>query len=251
MALHWSKRQQAYVISTFVAIVLMIGVAVAAAVLYESPTCFDGIQNQNERGVDCGGSCEYLCRAEVSMPFVSFARPLIQVPGRIDVAAYIENRNQHAEAKNAPYVAEVFDAQGRTLGSHTGTIDLPARTVVPLFIPGVASGTTAARAFITFGDEVHFRTARSVPADVMVSRTDFFPGTEPRVVTSIANTTAYPIHDRMAVATVYGPDDVVIAASRTVIRFIDAFGAADAIFTWPQDIDSAARVEVRVVPVIP
>lgn len=250
MALNWSGRQQAYIISTFVAVVLMTAVAVGIAIFYETPTCFDGKQNHTETGIDCGGSCTHLCSVDVAKPHVSFVRPLVQVPGRIDVVAYIENRNQHAEAVRAPYTVDVHDAQGRTLGTREGTIDLPARTVVPLFIPGVASAPAANKAFIEFGD-VKFRQASGVQAEVMVSGTQIEPGASPRVRATITNTTPEQLYDRPVIATVYGNDGLVIAASRTVVRFIDAFGTAEAIFTWPQPLYDIARVEVRTIPTLP
>ena len=37
-------------------------------------TCFDKIQNQDEEGVDCGGKCQILCRADSIKPIVYWQR---------------------------------------------------------------------------------------------------------------------------------------------------------------------------------
>jgi hypothetical protein len=40
----------------------------------ERPTCFDGRNNQDELGVDCGGSCAIFCPAQVLGPVVRWSR---------------------------------------------------------------------------------------------------------------------------------------------------------------------------------
>ena len=252
MALTWSDRRRTTVIAGFAIVVLLIGSGTAFAVMYKVPSCMDQKQNGDETGVDCGGSCAYLCRADVDAPRVTFARA-VSSAGRTDVIAYVENRNRDAETKGAKYTVEVFDEAGAPLGKREGTIDLPARAVVPIFIPGIVTGIGAVpRAFVSFDDAMQWRTPRGDEASFSVSGVALTQDAQPRVTAKIGNTSAVAAYGRTAIATVFDADGLAIAASKTVVRQVPAFGVTDAVFTWPEPFaGTAVRVEVSVVPVLP
>lgn len=252
MALTWADKRRAYVIGGFVLVGLMLLAAVAIAVFYEAPSCMDRKLNQDETGIDCGGSCQYLCNAEVDPARITFARA-IAYGGRTDVVAYIENRNRTAEAKGAKYTAEVYDESGRLLGKKEGMIDLPARATVPLFIPAIAPGVAVApRAFITFEDDMKWRSAREGQIALKVVGSEILAGEKPRVRATVANPDAKIAYDRTVIATVFDGAGQAIASSRTVVRQVPAFGEAQAVFTWSEPFSSqAARVEVMEVPTLP
>jgi hypothetical protein len=59
----WSKKRQTfYIVTAMVFFILVVGLPVFFAT-YKPPSCSDGKQNQNEKGVDCGGPCSVLCKA--------------------------------------------------------------------------------------------------------------------------------------------------------------------------------------------
>ncbi len=252
MALTWSDRRRAWIIAGFAIVALLVVSGIAFAVMYQVPSCTDGKQNADEAGVDCGGSCAYLCTADVDAPRVTFARTVASA-GRTDVIAYVENRNRDAEAKAATFSVEVFDEAGAPLGKREGTIDLPARAVVPVFVPGILAGIgTAPRAFISFDDSMQWRTPTGDASSFVVSSVALTQGAQPRVTAKIGNTSATAAYGRTAIATVFDADGLAIAASKTVLRQVPAFGAADAVFTWPEPFaGTPVRVEVSVVPVLP
>jgi hypothetical protein len=251
MALTWAGRRQAYILGGAAAAALLLIAGIAFAVVYEAPSCADGKQNQDEAGVDCGGSCAYLCPAGLMEPRVTYVRALSGAGGRTDVVASIENRNRTAEAKDASYRVEVFDAAGALLGAKEGTLDLPAYGSTPLFLAGVVPGVgTAPRAYVSFG-EVRFRTARAEET-LKVSGVEIVPGERPRVRATVSNGAASAAYERALVATVFAADGSVIAASRTVLRQVPAFGTSEAVFTWAEAFpESAVRAEVALVPLLP
>lgn len=240
------------IIGGFVAVMLVLAAGVAFAVMYKVPSCMDGKQNADEAGVDCGGSCAYLCKADVEAPRISFARAVAS-GGRTDVIAYVENRNRNAEAKAASYAVEVFDEAGTLLGKKEGTIDLPARSVVPVFIPGILPGIgVTPRAFVSFPDDMRWRTPTENEPPFSVTGVKLVEGTQPRVTATIGNTAATASYGRTAIATVFDASGQAIAGSKTMVRQIPAFGSAEAVFTWTEPFQgTAARVEVSVVPVLP
>lgn len=253
MALTWSQRRQFAVIGTAASVLVLLVAGVVFSVMYDVPSCMDGKQNQDEAGVDCGGSCTYLCKADVQAPRVSFARSLSIGSGRTDVVAYIENRNQDAESKSAPYLVELVDDQGRIVASRRGTIDIAARSVVPLFIPALAQGVYAgSRALVTFEESLAWRTVREGSAQPAVRSVEILPGDRPRVRAVLENPSPQSLYNRTVVATVFSSDGSAIAASQTVVREIKAQGTFDALFTWNEPFpEGALRAEVRAVPVLP
>ncbi len=237
-----------------IGLTLLLGVAFA--VMYEAPSCGDGVQNQDESGVDCGGSCAYLCRADVNQPNVSnppaFVRAVAN-SGRTDVIAYVENRNQNAEAKDASYRVDVYDDQGALLGTREGRTDLPARSLVPVFIPGIVPGITSSpRAFVTFEEDIEWRTPRIGETLLAIEDVTLEAGNRPRVNAVLKNRSAEAVYSRTLVATVFDASGAAIAASQTVVREVSAFGSAPAVFTWFVPFPAeAARVEVLSVPRLP
>lgn len=252
MALTWADRRRAYLFGGVGAIGLMLVAAVAFSIMYEAPSCRDFTQNQDEAGVDCGGSCAYLCASQVQKLPPPEVRAISTASGRTDVVAYIENRNQGAEAKDAAFDVEVYSESGELLGKRSVRMDLPARTIVPVFVPGVVAGVTAApKALVAFTD-LKWRFARGEIEPVVIGRVDLADGLTPRVTAVVSNPSPAATHDRVLVASVYNSSGTIIAASQTVLSTIPALGERTAIFTWNAPFpEAAARVEVRAQPRLP
>ncbi len=235
--------------AALIGIVLLAGIVIA--VVYDAPSCTDLTQNQDETGVDCGGSCAYLCNDTVQAPRVQFARAIENGVGRTDVIAYVENRNAGAEANDAPYTVEVFATDGTPLGMRVGTIDLPARSTTALFVPGVAAAG-GVRAFVSFEDAMRWRTARSGDLPLVVSRIDRVEGDRPRITALLENPAPEAQYNRTIIATVFDVAGEAIAVSQTVVREVPALGTAEAVFTWNAPYrGQGARVEVVTVPELP
>lgn len=252
MALDWGGRRRLMIIGGAVLIGLTLLAGIVIAVMYDAPSCMDGKMNQDEGGVDCGGSCAYLCRADVQAPRIEFARPLDNGSGRTDVIAYVDNRNAAAEAEDVPYVVEVFDESGTLLGRREGMLDLPARAIVPLYLPGVAAGIGAStRAFVSFGD-IKWRTPQEEVHMVHAGTVQLVPGVRPRVTVVLENASAEPAYNRTVVATAFDAEGEAIAASQTVVREVAAYGTATAVFTWPSAFSrEVVRIEVAEAPSLP
>lgn len=104
-------------------------------------TCFDGLQNQDERGVDCGGTCGTVCVAEYH-PEALVAQELAFVPGGdrsvYDVIAKVHNPNDVLGASTFRYVIILKGAAGDVVATKSGSgFILPQETkdflVVNLF----------------------------------------------------------------------------------------------------------------------
>lgn len=252
MALSWSERRRFLVIGGAALLALVLAGLLAFSFLHKAPSCTDGVQNGDETGIDCGGSCAYVCSVTVEAPRITFARA-VATGGRTDVIAYVENRNRDEEAKAAAYTVELFDESGRLIGSDEGVLDLPARAIVPLFASSLAPGLAfTPRAFVSFSEDTKWRLMKEARAEPAVSDVVLLTGDNPRVTATVTNPSATGMGERAAVATVFDARGIAIAASRTVTQALAPRGSTQAVFTWPEPFNGeATKVEVRVVPQLP
>lgn len=254
MALTWAGQRRLIISLIVGAFLLIIAAGVFYVQVYQTTSCSDGRQNQGETGVDCGGPCPYLCVAGEKPPVVLFTQLLRNNSGRIDLIAEIENKNLDAAAKNVPYTISLYPTDHSTAREITGTVDLPPRATVPLFIPGVAtSDQSVAQAFLDIAPTAPrwftFRVGeRTMP--VVSSITTGGTDTAPRVDAVLTNPSATRMSEIHAIALLYGPQGNVIAASETVVPIIAPFGQATATFSW-NDPFSGSISRREVIPIVP
>src|SRR3989338_1414996 len=94
-------RQLAYVIAMFTLLsgALYFGYR---TFFYTAPTCFDGMQNGEEAGVDCYGSCEKICIAQIAQPSIEWAKAFKVQDGLYHAVALIANTNRVAGTPHLP-----------------------------------------------------------------------------------------------------------------------------------------------------
>lgn len=87
------------------------------------PSCFNGIQNQGEVGIDCGGSCSAVCAPRHTEPLSAVGSPLIfQIDKQhITVLASVSNPNQDYAARNFSYTFALYDGSGKILQQFPGS----------------------------------------------------------------------------------------------------------------------------------
>ncbi len=249
----WAMRRRIIVFITLGALGVAFAATVFISVTHQTPSCVDGVQNQNETGVDCGGSCTYLCTAQVQPPTVLFTKAVSNGAGRVDVIASIENKNATAAAKNVPYRVRVYGANQVVLREVTGTLDLPPAKTQPVFIPGLASTQqTVTNAFLEIDSAAPKWFTLSADPRVVpkVSNTKLGgTNTAPRIEATLSNSSATPLFAVQVVVLVRDVEGNVIGASSTVLPTIPGQGAAVASFTWNGAFVGTAT-NIEVVPII-
>ena len=250
----WAARRRFFILLSIGGIIAVFLAVVAVATFYKAPSCIDTVQNQDEEGIDCDGSCPYLCAARQQPPTVLFTKALTNGAGRTDIIALIENKNAGAAAKDIPYRGALYGTDRLLIQEVTGTLDLPPGASVPVFIPGIVSGKqTIAGAFLSIDafSPQWFRMAsdpRIVPTVVTTK-----PGgttAMPRFEAILTNSSAVTLTAVSAIILVRNDKGDVIAASSTVVPVIPAQGRATATFTWNAAFPSAPA-SIQVVPIIP
>ena len=250
----WAARRRFIILLIIGAVVVSFLSTVLIATFYQTPTCSDTVQNQNENGIDCGGPCPYLCSADEQSPTVLFAKAINNGTGRVDVIASVENRNATSGAKNISYKVQLYGADQVLIHEVTGTFDLAPGATEPVFIPGVTSGKqVVANTFLIIEPSsiqwVHMngdpRVVPQVPSVKQIGTLN-----APRIEAILVNPTATALNDVQAIVIVRDENKEVIAASATIVALIPAQSQAPATFTWNSAFSGiVASIEVR--PLVP
>lgn len=248
----WAAGRRFIILAIIIIVLLAVAGGIAYLTLHKAPSCFDGTQNQDETGIDCGGVCSAVCADAASTPVVSFVRALPVTDTRTDVVAYVTNPNQDAQAKGAKYTVDLYDAARAQVGEKKGTIDLPAGAQTAIYIPSAYLGNDpVAQAFLSFDDGLAWVQATAKANAPVVQGTQVTGTTDaPRIIATVENPGVTTLTNIKLVATVFDGDGNAIAASQTVVPSIAPDGEAQATFTWPQAFSAdVARVDVR--PILP
>lgn len=205
--------------------------------LYVGPTCFDGSQNNDEQGIDCGGSCVRICSFEVVMPTVAWARSFPGNTGLYNAVAYIENKNRLAASPEIRYKILLYDAGG-LITERTGTTILPPDSAYPIFEDRIDTfGRVPTQTFVEIEPADLWvpapeATEQFTITDRQLSGVDF----KPRLNATIANNFIDEAEQIEVIATIFDRDGNALTSSRTFVDKLAGKDQQDIVFTWPGPI---------------
>ncbi len=245
----WAQRRKAtYIVSVlFVAAIIL--VIFLSIFLNKKPTCVDGIQNQAEQGIDCGGPCNILCRAEYSDPVIIWGPrwAKVQSSGTYNFLTYAQNPNIGAGAYNVPYYFKVYDKNNILLYQKTGITYIPPNNNFVIFDDNInLNDKVPARTEFEFTGNPVWQKMDSKESDITaISKNLTNEDTKPKLLVTMSNTTIKPIENIEAIAILYDENNNAIAFSRTKIDSIDADGTTDIVFTWPEKFEQkVVRIDI-------
>lgn len=247
MAISWSNRRK-FLYSAVAGIVAVAALMwVYFAFFTNAPSCFDRVQNQDERGIDCGGSCALFCRSDVRSPVVLWSRVFEVSPGTYTAAAYVQNPNPGAAAKKVSYSFQLFDEKNELVVERVGTIDIPPVSSVPFIDPNISVGNrTVARALFAFSQEPVWYRGPQLP--VLRVGNQFLASNASELRATISNESITHANRVVVAAILFDREGVARAASRSVISRIPAKDSHDVTFTWSGGVKNIVRAEITVLP---
>lgn len=235
----WSIRRKRIVLSIVtLALLIFVGVPIFL-IYYRAPTCFDNKQNSDETGVDCGGSCQLLCRAE-SLPLILKSDPrVIKITDKtFEVVALIENPNTNGEIYRAEYTFKLFDGLNIVpLKVIEGETFVPKKATFAIFegpFP-IENGVIPTRvtfdwhpASIMWRKNLEPKPELDVKS-VVLSREE----TKPRISASLTNMSFNDVSNIELIATVSDEGNNILAASKTYVEMLKKGESVPIVFTWP------------------
>ena len=236
-------------------IVFSVVAIVAAFFIYravqEDPTCFDGKQNGDERGIDCGGTCANYCEGEAKNLVTIWSRAFPIVGDVYNVTAYVENQNIDAALTELTYRFRLYDENNVYIGDRVGKTFIEPNKRTAIFEGGIAVGNRVPRTVffdVLAGDEwVKTSTALKEFKLFVPNRELENEDTTPRVRATLENRTLMDIANIEVVAILYGQDGNAVTVSKTFVESIPASSAKEVFFTWPMPLEEDI-INIEIIP---
>ncbi len=246
----WAQRRKiTYLVSIFFVIAIILSIFIFVFI-NKVPTCFDNKQNQSEVGIDCGGPCNILCRAQYSNPIVVWGPRMVKTlsNGTYNALTYVQNPNVGAGAYNAPYVLKVYDKSDVLLYQKTGKTFIPPNSNFVIFEDNIVlNDKVTVRTTLEFiGNPVWQKMDSMESSITAISKNLLNEDIKPKLLVTLRNSTLNQINNIESVAILYDENNNAIAFSKTKTDFISADGTADIVFTWPE-VFSAKVVRIDIV----
>ncbi|PIP86893.1 hypothetical protein COW81_03220 [Candidatus Campbellbacteria bacterium CG22_combo_CG10-13_8_21_14_all_36_13] len=244
----WATKRK-FIISSSIFIPLI----VVAVFLYitgrEKPSCFDGLINQDERGVDCGGSCVAVCQNEAEDVAILWTRFLPVIDDVYSVVTLIENSNKSFEAKNVPYSFKLFDEEGVLIYERKGSAFFPAGSTFPIFEHALRTGERVpSRAVFSLRNTPFWeqREFEKIPIQIVSKNLD--QENTPKLTAVIKNNSLKNLSQISFIAMLFDADGNLVNASKTVLSTLGREASDTIVFTWPEDFKNTV-VRTEIVPV--
>lgn len=238
----WAFWRRVQYTTGLLVILSCIGVLVYYTQWYSTPTCTDGIQNAEERGVDCGGVCAKVCIADVTPLEILWVKSFQVVDGQYNAVAYIENRNRSIGSPEVMYSMKLFDNEGLIIERRGSTV-IPPDGVYPIFEGRIQTGERIpTKTTIEFDSNVTWLPTTAGREQFTLERRDLrdADGT-PRLNAALRNNAQGEAKDVEIIATIFDKKGNPLTAARTVVEYFRGRTTENVIFTWPEPIAKTLR----------
>lgn len=242
--LSWAQQRKLFFVSGVVLFLVVVFGGYGLMSVYKAPNCLNNERDGNERGIDCGGSCLRICRADVSAPLIHFAR-MLEIDDNVwGAMASVENRNAGAGARNVSYVFKLYDAENLLLYERHGTAFIPPRKVFAIFEGQMKTGSRLpSRATFAFTAEPMF--VRMNEPALTLNTKGFTAGeTGSFLQVVMRNPSRAAVEGIEATVLLFGTDGNVLAASATAVKKLKGEESTLLTFTWPRQLEEPTRIEV-------
>jgi hypothetical protein len=241
------------ILSLVFSFVLVLIVIPLTLLFYRAPTCSDGSLNGDEKGIDCGGSCQKLCTAE-SLPIVMKGDPRILkvASSTYEVVALLDNPNSAAEINHAVYYFKLYE-QGSSVPVKTisGQTFVPRGGEFAIFegpftIPGGSVPTLVVlewqKESLVWQKAKNERPALTVKKPLL-SNEEVVPHLE----ATLENQTLGTLTNIDLIALISDAEGNTFAASKTFVDELAPGESTSIIFSWPRPFLSKAH-NIEIVP---
>ncbi|HEC30795.1 MAG TPA: VWA domain-containing protein [Candidatus Yonathbacteria bacterium] len=231
----WARKQQLVYALSVLGILILLSIYPLFKLFYTPTSCFDNKQNQEEIGIDCGGSCSVLCGTQVEKLTIGWAKAFMVNKGRYDLAAVVENPNYNAGIKDMPYTFKVYDENGSIITEKTGSVFIKPRDKFIIFEPNIQTkGKEIKKVVLNFQQNpVWTKMQQQAPKITVRNKRLFNIKSSPRFNATIFNSSIDDLSNVDITAIVYNGSDNPIAVSSTYEERIDRGTSKDIFFTWP------------------
>ncbi len=203
---------------------------------YKAPTCTDGVQNGDETGVDCGGSCKNICTSDALKPVTLWSK-VFNISGDVYTAvAYVQNPNITTKNPRATYKFKIYDEAGTKILEKEGYTSIPKNKKFAVFETGIViKGKKPKSVDFQFTNYSAWEKDQSPEPDIFVEYgTLLSTSTIPRITGKIHNRSISNIKAIELDVFVLDSKENVVAASQSFIDDLYKSTTQEFVFTWPK-----------------
>lgn len=244
-----------YISGVVILLLLVIGVPVYFKYFNPAPSCFDGKQNQDELGIDCGGdTCSKLCAFQAKDPIIVFERLYEASPGNYTAIVLVENPNQGVFAREVAYIFKIYDKDNILLYEIPGSTFAPPGRTFPIFASSILTGNRKASK-VTFaiagGAGIKWEKGEWDESDLKVMNvTNRVVNSKSRIEAIVSNTEVYEIKNLQVVAVVYDASGNAVEASATIIPSIEGKESSKIVFAWNNEfLFDVGKIDIMMRPI--
>ncbi len=248
----WALRRQILYIIVLILALSLLGYIIISPNFNKAPSCTDGIQNGNETGIDCGGSCINACIAQMDPVSVLWSRAFQVVSGRYNAVAYLENHNKNTAVGKINYRFRFADANNIYIGKREGSTSIPPSGKFVVFEPAIDVGSsipvyttfefTQVPNWVTVSQE-KMNQLNIVASNIVLTGEN----TSPRLSATVKNNSFFIIPEMNVVAILYDADHNAISASSTYLQNLAGEESRNVNFTWPEPL-SGKVIAKEIIP---
>jgi hypothetical protein len=248
----WSARRRAaiFVIVLF-GLLLVVGWPVYYLYFRSVPDCQNQKMDGDETGIDCGGSCELLCKPE-TLPLIAQgdARLLKIATSTYEAVVLVQNPNIAGRVVRAPYTFTIYSgSDSKPLKVISGSTYVERNSTFALFAgPFELVQTGAMRVAFEWG-ELKWEKSDAKPPVLSVQNLNLITASTslPRLEAVLSNKSLANANNIEVIALLSDSGGNVVGAGKTFIDSLEAGAYAPVVFAWPAAFASEP-VSIRVIP---
>ncbi|MDD5721537.1 MAG: hypothetical protein PHT16_03820 [Candidatus Pacebacteria bacterium] len=235
----WSLKRQIFYVVVLILFFSIFGFLLIYPSFNKAPTCFDGKQNGDETGIDCGGSCLKFCSDQADAVSILWARAFEVVPGRYNAVAYLTNHNKNAGVEKINYRFRFANTNNVYIGKREGSTFIPPGSNFAIFEPGIDIGNSIP-VYVTFEFTqipmwLQVSEEKIDQLKILISNIQLVDETtSPKLSATIKNNSLFTIPDMNVITILYDASGNAISASRTYLDQFNPLQVSDINFTWPE-----------------
>ncbi len=206
------------------------------------PSCFDGIKNQEEKEIDCGGPCISCELVNIEPLRVLWAKAISNKAGFYDLAAEIKNPNQNYGSGNIDYKFELYDYNDNLVSEYSETTFILPNQSKYLIKTKIKNDNSIYRVNINFIDVQWEKPLDYHPFEFAVQQKEYYFLDDESLGVSqakavLVNKTNFDFEKIDIDVLLFDSLNNLIAVNNTEIRTLPVNQERDFVVTWFDKID--------------
>ncbi|MFA5870728.1 MAG: hypothetical protein WC842_02485 [Candidatus Paceibacterota bacterium] len=214
------------------------------------PTCTDGIKNQDEIGIDCGGMC-ISCELKNIQPIELLGYSVMSLrSGHVSLLVHVKNPNETHHASPFSYTVRLFDENNIEREAFSGTASLVANSDGYVLETNVLySDPKDVKLEI---NEVNWKLKESfaVPEIIIQNASTTIDGNVVRVKGMIENKSSFESENIHIIAVLGGGYNEDVYASEMVLTRLEPFRKEQFSVIFPNDAEIVQRLKTSTTRII-